>query len=807
MHAYLNMGTIVLGALGAPFSKARRVGQESDPCLRASLGLYRSAMTTVTDEPYFRPPGLGPDCSTPRSARLRERRFRMGYERRVEPPEYTRLAEEARRTLLEHEAADPAIARAKALQHIVENCEITIEEDSILLGGENPFFFNLLLPALQADRHSREGQRAPDEASDRLRSASVFQATCFEGHITPGLEFILGQGIKGIRCRIPEHLYALRASGTPDPEKEAFYETALMSCDSVLTYARRHREEAERLAAAASDSQRAQELRRAADILARVPERPAETFLEALQSYWIVYVLATLEMGGCCPGGGLGLGRLDQFLYPYYRRDIEQSRLTRDEALELMEAFLLGFRHVDYFTPHQPFTPGSQASLGGVTPTGLEASNELTELIMEASLRIAMPAPYLSLRLHRRAPERYWQAAANYIIGGLGFPIVNDEVLIPAMLRHGRSRGDARDYICSCCYENTIPGREAFHPNAAYVNLPLVLELALNGGRSLLSDEPLGRETPRAERFDSFDQVMDAFMTQLHSVFDRLVALVHHADESHMANRRYPLMSLFIDDCIGRGKDVCAGGARYNLTGCIVSGLPNVVNSLAAIRECVYRDGALSMRDVMSALRADFAGHEAVRRQLIAAPKWGNGDERVDDLASTVTDALYAELSRRTNPRGGRWQLALYSFVANVHLGAAVGPSADGRAARDVLTRNLNPAWGTDREGPTAVLGSLSRIDFTKAPNGSSLDLRFDPAPFSAPEGRRKFVGFLKAFVELGVMEMQISVVDTETLVAAKQRPEQFPNLMVKVAGYSARFIDLPPPEQEEIIRRSVQVV
>jgi pyruvate-formate lyase len=764
-------------------------------------------MSVVTDEVYFRPAGLGPDCSTPRTARLRERRFRMGYEQRAEPPEYTRLADEARQILLEHEAADPAMARAQALRHIVENCAVTIEQDAVLVGGENPFFFNLLLPALQADRHSREGQRAPDEACERLRAAAVFQAACFEGHITPGLEFVLGQGIRGIRERVEEHLSILRASGASDPEKERFYEAALVSCDSVLTYARRYREGAERLAAAASDAEWPRELTQAANVLSNVPERPAETFREALQSYWIVYVLVTLEMGGCCPGGGLGLGRLDQFLYPYYRRDIEQGRLTRDEALELMEAFLLGFRHVDYYTPHQAFTPGSQASLGGVTPTGLEASNELTELIMEASLRIAMPAPYISLRLHRHAPERYWQVAANYIVGGLGFPIVNDEALIPAMLRHGRSLGDARDYICSCCYENTIPGREAFHPNAAYLNLPLVLELALNGGRSLLSDELLGCETPRTEGFDSFDQVMGAFLAQLHYVIDRLVALVHHADESHMSNRRYSMMSLLIDDCIARGKDVCAGGARYNLTGCIVSGLPNVVNSLAAIRECVYREGALTMRDVMGALRADFVGHDQVRRRLIAAPKWGNGDERVDELALTVTDALYDELAHRTNPRGGRWQMALYSFVANVHLGSAAGASADGRAARDILTRNLNPAWGTDRQGPTAVLGSLSRIDFTKAPNGSSLDLRFDPAPFATLEGRQKLVGFLKAFVELGVMEMQISMVDTGTLVAAKQHPERFPNLMVKVAGYSARFIDLPPHEQEEIILRSMHTV
>ena len=337
-----------------------------------------------------------------------------------------------------------------------------------------------------------------------------------------------------------------------------------------------------------NDSALAAKWRKSTEVLSRVPEYPATTFRESLQSYWIVYILVTLEMGGCVPGGGLGLGRLDQFLYPYYARDIEEGRLTREDALEFMELFLLCFRHVDYYTPHQLFTPGSQASLGGITPAGADASNELTYLIMEASLRIAVCAPYISLRLHKNAPEHYWQAAANYVAGGLGFAVVNDEVLVPAMLRHGRSLEDARDYICSCCYENTIPGREAFHPNASYLNLPLVLEFALNQGKSLLTGEQLGCNTPEPEYFKKFADVMESFERQLHYVCSRLVSLVNYADESHIANRRYPTMSLFMDDCIARGKDVCAGGTHYNMTGCIVAGLPNVVNSLVAIKECVF---------------------------------------------------------------------------------------------------------------------------------------------------------------------------------------------------------------------------
>ncbi len=756
-------------------------------------------------EPYYRPPGMGADCSTPRSSRLRQRRFEMGYESRTEPPQYAQLAAEARDVLLAREPGGPAMARALALRHVVENCEVIPEPDALFVGGENPFFFNLLLPALQADRHSREGQMAPSEASHRLRTASMFYAACFEGHITPGLEFILGQGIIGLRARVDEELTNRRAAGKLSADQDDFLQALLVSCESVLIYARRYREAALGLSEITADYALAADLRSAADWLGRVPEHPAQSFAEALQSYWLVYCLVTLEMGGCCPGGGLGLGRLDQFLFPYYRNDIEAGLLTREEALELLELFLLAFRHVDYYTGHQPYTPGSHGSLGGVTPQGLDAHNDLTELIMEASLRIAMPAPYLSLRLHRGAPERAWQACANYVAGGLGFPVVNDETLIPSFLRHGRALYDARDYICSCCYENTIPGREAFNPNGAYMNLPFVLELALNEGRSLMTGETLGISPAGNGKFPDFGTVLSAFREQLRFVADELVGLVNAVDASHCQNRRYPLMSLLTEDCIGQAKDVCAGGARYNLTGCIVAGLPNVVNSLAAIREVVFVRREVTMDELLSALRRDFAGDDALQRKLLAAPKWGNGDPRVDDLATFVTEALYEEFRHRTNARGGRWQLALYSFVANHSLGQVVGASADGRPAGTSLTRNLNPTWGTDRHGPTAVLTSLSAIDFTKFPDGTSLDLRFDPALFTTTEGRQMLAGFLRSFVDLGVMQMQVSMVDTETLLDAREHPERHPNLMVQVAGDSARFVDLSPDEQDEIIGRPAQ--
>jgi pyruvate-formate lyase len=763
---------------------------------------------TAVTEPYYRPSALGPDCSSPRSARLRQRRFDLAYANLQEPESYAQLARETRQVYLEWEAVHPALARARALLNVVEHCELTLEPDTLFLGGENPFFFNLMLPALQADRYSRFAAQPPEPMAGKLRG-KLYNAPCFDGHITPGLEFLLGLGISGYQRRIADSMHSCQRSGQldgPDGEElRRFYEAASLSCEAVLTYVRRNREAALTLAASTTDPAWAEELQQAAAVLERVPLQPAHSLREAMQSYWITYILVTLEMGGCTPGGGLGLGRIDQFLYPYYERDLKSGRLSRPEALELMEQFLLCFRHVDYFTHHQLYTPGSQASLGGITPTGQDAFNELSELILEASLRINMPAPYLSLRLYQSAPPRFWNAAASYVASGLGFPIVNDEVLIPAFLKHGRTLSDARDYICSCCYEHTIPGREAFHPSCCFVNLLMVLELALNEGRSFQTGESLGLATPPASRIESFEQVLDLFWQQAHFVFDRLFHLTNTADAAHTAYRRYPLMSLFIDDCLAQGKDVCSGGARYNLTGCVVGGLPNVVNSLGAIRSLVFEQKLCTLPELVASLQANFEGHEKLQRQLLASPKWGNGQVEVDALASALAQGLYGELEGQRNARGGRWQLGLYSFVANHWMGEAAGASADGRKAGEIVTRNLNPTWGSDRQGPTAVLQSQSQIDFSLAPDGCSLDLRFSPSDFATPADRQKLVGFLKAFVDLGVMEMQISVVDTETLLDAQQHPERYPHLLVRVAGYSARFVDLTPAEQTEIISRTLK--
>jgi len=759
-------------------------------------------------EPYYRPSSLGPDCSTPRTARLRQRRFDLAYANLGEPESYSKLAQETRQIYQDWEKIHPALARARALQHVVEHCELPLEPDALFLGGENPFFFNLMLPALQADHYNQYAALPPEPLAGRLRG-KLYNAPCFDGHITPGLEYLLGLGISGYQSRIQDALASCQRSGQLDQpggeELRRFYEAAVLSCESVLTYARRNRQAALELAETTSDTAWAEDLRQAAAVLERIPLHPAQTLREALQSYWIAYVLVTLEMGGCTPGGGLGLGRIDQFLYPYYERDLLFGRLTRAEALELLEQFLLCFRHVDYFTWHQLYTPGSQASLGGITPSGQDAFNELSELILEASLRINMPAPYISLRLYQSAPPRFWNAAASYVASGLGFPIVNDEVLIPAFLKHGRTLSDARDYICSCCYEHTIPGREAFHPSCCFVNLLMILELALNEGHSLQTGENLGLSTPPASQVATFEQLLEAFWQQAHFVFDRLFHLTNTADAAHSAYRRYPLMSLFIDDCLAKGKDVCAGGARYNLTGCVVGGLPNVVNSLAAIRGLVFEQKLVSLSELVIALQANFEGYEKLQRQLLAAPKWGNGLDEVDALAGLVAQGLYAEMEGQRNARGGRWQLGLYSFVANGWMGAVAAASADGRKAGEIVTRNLNPSWGSDHLGPTAVLQSLSQIDFSLAPDGCSLDLRFSPSDFATPADRQKLVGFLKAFVDLGVMEMQISVVDTETLLDAQQHPQRYPHLLVRVAGYSARFIDLTPAEQTEIISRTLK--
>jgi formate C-acetyltransferase len=313
--------------------------------------------------------------------------------------------------------------------------------------------------------------------------------------------------------------------------------------------------------------------------------------------------------------------------------------------------------------------------------------------------------------------------------------------------------------------------------------------------------------TPPAIDFKSFDDLLSAFDKQLGFIIDKAVTCVNDYDNLRVAGRRFPMMSLFIEDCIAAGEDICSGGARYNLTGMIVAGIPNAINSLAAIKHCVFDTGNLTMNEVIAALNDNFIGHDHIRQQLLRAPKWGNGDDDTGTIGRNITNRIYSHLSVYTNARGGRWQAALYSFVENQLMGQTLAATPDGRCKGDILTRNLNPTWGTDREGPTAVLQSLAHIDFTQFPNGGTLDLRFDPKPFLTKQGQSAFIAFLKGFVELKVMQMQISMVDTETLLIARQHPENWSNLMVKVAGYSARFIDLSEIEKDEIIGRSMHRV
>ena len=766
------------------------------------------SLTQKPADPYFQPPQSGACCSTPRSARLRQRRFNMRYVDCDESVAYRELAAAAKNLLLAAEEEDLSLARARAMAYVVEHCPMTLEQDAFLIGGEEPHLFNVLLPALYADRYARSRTASPNHATVQgMLEGQLITSPCFEGHITPGLETLLALGTDGLRWRLHEQRARYTAISPEDTARLHWYDAALLSCENIDRYADRLAQEARERAASTDDPAWAAELRTAAAVLENVPRRPAETLHEALQAYWLAYILVTIEMGGCMPGGGLGLGRPDQYLYPYYCRDLATGRLTRAEALELIEGWLLNFQHCDYYTWHAIYTVGSQASLGGVTPSGADASNELTELILEASLRIHMPTPYISLRLHQDAPERFWQAAANFVIGGLGFSIVNDEVLIPAFLRHGRSLTDARDYICSCCYEFTIPGREAFNPSGTFLNLPAVLDLALHEGRLPLPGAHVGLPTPPATNFRSYDDLRNAFDRQLAFIIDTAIAYVNDDDRLRVAGRRFPMMSLFVDDCIAAGEDVCAGGARYDLTGMIIAGAPNVINSLAAITHCVFDTGRLTMEDMLAAIDNDFVGHEQTRSLLQRAPKWGNGDDLTGTIAHDITDRIYQHVSRHANARGGCWQAALYSFVANQFLGNLVGATPDGRGKGDLLTRNLNPTLGTDREGPTAVLQSLAHIDFTQFPNGGTLDLRFDPTPFLAEQGRSAFVAFLKSFVALKVMQMQISMVDTDTLLDARQHPEKWPDLMVKVAGYSARFVDLSESEKDEVIGRSMQLI
>ena len=666
--------------------------------------------------------------------------------------------------------------------------------------------------------------RLPDDVRRAVKGKafSVNQTDHAQGHILPDVEGWLRLGIGGLRAQVEAaQLLTDRRPTTDDRQtpspvrrppsavrEDAFYAAARIALQAAGEFMVRYAWMAAQMAGETEDAARQTELSGIAERCRWLSEHPARSFAEALQAVWFLFALLQVESNA----SSFSPGRLDQYLLPYLEADLAAGCLTLDEAQAWLELLWLKFNEIvllrssasaRYFAG---FPIGFNIVVGGQTPDGADATNLLSFMCLRAQADLGLTQPNLSIRIHHDSPQDFLRAAAHVVGRGSGMPqVFNDEVIIPGQLRRGIEPEDARNYAVVGCVELSTPGKALGWSDSAMFNMTRILELTLFGGRDPQTGEQIGLATPPLDEMRTFDELEAAYDVQLAHFVALMVRGCGVVDAIHAELLPSPFLSLVIQDCIERGIDVTAGGARYNFSGPQGVQIANVADSLAAVRQAVFEEHWASAEDLLDALRSDFAGDEALRQRLIRrAPKYGNDDERVDALAQRWGNCFSELVSRHPTIRGGSYQPGFYTVSAHVPMGAVVGALPDGRRAGEPLADGgLSPMTGRDRLGPTAVLRSVSKLNLELASNGTLLNMKFLPAFFQGSEALDKFVFLLRSFCSLRIPHVQFNVVSADTLRLAQARPEDHGSLVVRVAGYSAYFTELDRTLQDEIIART----
>jgi pyruvate formate-lyase/glycerol dehydratase family glycyl radical enzyme len=628
------------------------------------------------------------------------------------------------------------------------------------------------------------------------------------GHLIPDYDLVLQKGLTSVQDGCQKKIDALDRSDVYFIDKFNLYLGCSLVCEAVIKFAKRYSAEAFRLAYQEQDPSRRDELTRIGQNCERVPNKPATNFWEALQCIYFLQLAIQIEANGLA----IAVGRLDQLLYPYYYQDISNGTLTRAKALELIECFYLKLNEIDKIYSNEATrylqgpAHGQTITLGGVTRDGKDATNDLSYILLEADLDIRLVQPDLAVRVHRTTPEEFLQKAAMNIKEGLTKPkFLNDEVVIQALQNIVIPLEDARDWGALGCSEPVIVGKTNSWGNSGHLNLAKCLELALNGGKCMITNEQIGFHTDEAETFTDFNALMEAFKSQVAFFTQLLVAYDNIIDKCQAEFAPLPLYSMLIKDCLERGIEFNHGGARYNTTSPLGVGPITTGDSLAAIKTLVYDQHLLSMQELLKTLKTNFEGREEIRQMLInRAPKFGNDDDLVDDLCNEVLRIYCGELSRYRNLRGGPFVGALYYLTSNIPFGQITAATADGRKCGEPLNDGgISPVHGRDKKGATAVAKSVGKLDMERATHGAILNQRFHPALFSGEEKTRLFIQYIRTFMDLGGWHTQFNIVTSDILREAQQSPEKYRDLVIRVAGYSAYFTQLEVELQRDIIERT----
>jgi len=613
------------------------------------------------------------------------------------------------------------------------------------------------------------------------------------GHFLPDYARMITLGVEG---------YLKSFAGKNDP----LHVAARIAAQGLVDYADRLAAKAEQLAANQNDPNRARELETIARICRRVPLKPAETFQEALQSLWITHLAVCLE--GI--NSAVSFGRMDQYLYPFFQRDIAANRLSPERARELLLCFSAkATEHVFLLTEklskyHGGFLVVQAAIVGGTDDAGRVAAYGLPDTFVDVVEMSGMRDPNYQIRLHPHTKPDLVARAVDVALQGKGVPaFFNDETVVASLVSHGIPLDDALDYGIVGCVEQAIPGKSFSSTDAALFNLPVCLELALNRGRRWNSRRRVGAATQNASLFKHLDDVLDAFRLQV----DFMVArLINDLKAIETGNRRYhptPLSSMLVEGCLESGLDVTQGGALYNGSGIQGVGVADAADSLAAIEDLVFKRQRMSMEGLCAALKTNFKGHAKLRAELKKAPKFGNDHSLPDQLAERVTRIFHDCLAIHTNTRSGAYVPGFYSSTSHVAFGKQTGSLPSGRKKGAPFAASLGAANGCDRQGPTALLNSVANIDASLAANGYALNLRIDPVTAQGMRKRDHLSALVKGFFASGGMELQVNVLDHEQLLDALHHPGKYPDLVVRVAGYCAYFDDLPQIVKQEIITRT----
>jgi formate C-acetyltransferase len=621
---------------------------------------------------------------------------------------------------------------------------------------------------------------------------------------------IYRKGMLDFKAEITGRLAALDYLRQPDAADRAEQLRAMdIACDAAILFAERHAELAERRAQAEADPQRKSELERIAAVCRRVPARPPRDLWEALQMYWFVHLGTITELNGW---DAMTPGHLDQHLQPFYEKGIAEGTLTREQAKELIGCFWIKVNN----HPAPPkvgvtakesgtYNDFTNVNIGGLTREGASGVSEVSFIILEVADELHLLQPQPSVHLSAKTPDRFLKAACRVIRKGYGYPSVfNADEYVMEMLRAGKNVEDAREGGCSGCIETGAFGKEAYILTG-YLNVPKVLELALNNGLDPLTGKQVGPATGDPVAFTAFDALYAAFEKQLNWVVDLKVRINNFIERMYALHSPAPFLSVVINDCIAKGRDYYDGGPRYNTNYIQCCGIGTVTDSLSAVKTHVFEEKTVGMARLLEALARNFEGEDLLRHRLKnQTPFFGNDDDRADAIMQRVYDSLFAAIEGKPNTKGSAYHLNMLSTTCHVYFGKMLGASANGRLAGRPESDGTSPSHGADRNGPTAVIQSLAKMDQVKS-GGTLLNMRFLPSVLQSESDLDKLVQLIRTYFRMNGHHIQFNVVDTETLRRAQIEPEDYRDLLVRVAGYSDYFVDLDRYHQEEIISRTAQ--